>query len=81
MPAIKRFDDFIVERNIIVKDIDEFLNVVLLYCVDKEEKRGYDSHDIFTTEHARSLMVSLNIIHSYYGYPKKNSEDKPRNGR
>ena len=77
----KTFYAFVRERNIIVKDIEEFLNVVLLYCVDKEEKHGYNCHGIFTTEHARSLMISFYRIHSYYGYPKKNSTDRSSNGK
>lgn len=77
----KTFNAFVRERNTIVKDIEEFLNVVLLYCEDKEVKHDYDSHKIFTTEHARLLMISLYRIHSYYGYPKKNSTDNSSNGR
>ena len=74
------FDEFLGERGNIVKEIQEFLNVVLLYCVDQEEKYEAKPNEIISPEHARSLITSFCTIHSLYGYPRDIGENKDEEG-
>lgn len=69
------FDKFLDERKIIVKEIQEFLNVVLLYCDNQEEEYKAKPNEIISPEHARSLITSFCTIHSLYGYPRDEKDE------
>ena len=60
------FQDFLKERNEILKDIEQFLFMTFRYF--SKMGNSYDPKS-FATETVRSLIHSLCLMHGLYGYP------------
>jgi hypothetical protein len=71
-----RFPDFVGERSKILEDIRQFLQVVLLYCLDMEDTWKF-SRDVIATKNLEVLVESLCLIHGLYGYPAMSNTGGP----
>ena len=64
------FREFLHERSVIYEAIEEFLTMVLEYCVHMEDTLDFMfGPDDIGTQHLISLIQSLRTIHALYGYP------------
>ena len=72
-PKKTKFEKFLDERSGIVDDIRLFLGAVLSFCENTERVYHLHPEQIAEAGYARSLVHSLCLIHSFYGYPTKSN--------
>ena len=68
----EEYGEFTEERGKALNDIEQFLQMILAYFEDMEEKRGFKKDAI--VKELQPLIKSLCLLHALYGYPKKNDE-------
>jgi hypothetical protein len=69
------FQKFLDERSGILEDITSFLDAVLSFCVNQEDKWGLKPDTSGIRKAAHSLLKSLGQIHGLYGYPANTDVD------
>ena len=71
----EEYNEFIAERGGVLNDIQQFLQMILAYFEDMEEKRGFAPDNIVTAQNLQLLVKSLRLLHALYGYPEKNDTE------
>ena len=71
-----RFRSFLRERRCILKDLEDFLGMVLLYFINIEEELLSREEILNLNGKLESLIKSLWFIHSLYGYPPHPDDDE-----
>ncbi len=71
MDINEKYGEFTEERGTVFNDIEQFLQMILVYFEDMEENRKFKRHVIATAK-LQPLIESLCLLHALYGYPEKN---------
>jgi hypothetical protein len=70
------FENFLKLRDEILETISQFLEMVLVFCVELEDdEKCTIKPDAIGGTHARLLVLSLCKIHAFYGYPTSTREE------
>ena len=79
MDLTNECNEFLKERGRVVNDIEQFLQMILVYFEDMEEKKEinpeFAPNEIVTAPNLQLLIKSLRLLHALYGYPARNDTE------